>query len=117
MILKIIDNVIPMIPHRIIENWILADKDCLKQKFHISTIPNYSNKTELLWGDKRDQDSNYPKCIVVRIRINNPKVLESYIDSLESPSVINAKHMTETITDPKEISRIMKLGIKHGDKK
>lgn len=66
--LEVLENAIPMIPLRIIENWILGDKNCLKQDFHIKNLPDYSNKTELLWGDKRNPESNYPKCIVDRIR-------------------------------------------------
>lgn len=59
--------------------------------------------------------------IIEKIRVNNPKVLEKYAASLEAdanePVTPNSKSMVRQITDPKEIKRIMALGIKNWSKK
>lgn len=61
-----LDHFIPMIPLRMIENWILADRDALE------TIGGelgyyFSKKTEMLWGNEDDPKSDYPKWVLSRV--------------------------------------------------
>lgn len=58
---------IPMIPCRMIENWMLADKAAVNQVYG-QTEEKYSLKNiETIWGDKKNAQSNYPKCITTRL--------------------------------------------------
>lgn len=64
---------IPMIPLRIIENWLLGDRDNLSSIFEVNSKKLPEN-TELLWGDKRNPKSSYPKRVLERIRATgNPR--------------------------------------------
>ena len=58
---------IPMIAVKMIESWMLADENAYVKAF--GKIPSYHlpGKPELIWGDKRDPDSNYPKCYLKRV--------------------------------------------------
>ena len=58
---------IPMISCRIIENWILADKAAIRELYGKTNVDYNVNKVENLWGDKRNPQSNYPKCIIERL--------------------------------------------------
>lgn len=58
---------IPMISCRIIENWILADKAAIRELYGKTNVDYNVNKVENLWGDKRNLQSNYPKCIIERL--------------------------------------------------
>ena len=56
---------IPMIPLKMIENWLLADEDAFEYVF--GKKPKLPQKPELIWGDKRDPDSDYPKNLLERV--------------------------------------------------
>lgn len=55
-------NKIPMIPLRMIENWIMSDLSAIEKVYNKKFKKRISlNDCELLWGDKHNPDSNYPK--------------------------------------------------------
>lgn len=58
---------IPMIAVKMIESWLLADESAFDKAF--GKVPAYAlpSEPELIWGDKRDPDSNYPKCYLKRV--------------------------------------------------
>lgn len=67
------DQAIPMIPLRMIENWLLADRENLNQIFEVNIRENFGN-IEILWGNKEDKNSRYPKNVLERIRnAGNPR--------------------------------------------
>lgn len=59
---------IPMIPLRMIENWIISDQNAIEvaynKRYEKNVVPA---KCELLWGDKNDPNSNYPKHFLLRM--------------------------------------------------
>lgn len=58
-------NFIPMIPLKMIECWLLADEkafyDCFGKRIKLPSKP------ELIWGDKENPGSDYPKCCMARV--------------------------------------------------
>lgn len=54
------DQAIPMIPLRMIENWLLADRENLSRIFGVTVKETFGN-VEMLWGNKDDINSRYPK--------------------------------------------------------
>ncbi len=72
-------NAIPMIAMRMIECWIMSDKKALEKVFGISlkanVIPTYP---EMIWGDKHDPRSNYPKHYFVRMIRESDKKYRDY---------------------------------------
>lgn len=59
---------IPMIPLRMIENWIMSDISAIEKVYDKKFKKVISQKDcELLWGDKYDPDSNYPKNYLARM--------------------------------------------------
>ena len=66
-----LQHFIPMIPLRMIESWILADKSALEE---VGDSLGYypAREPEMLWGDEHNPDSNYPKCVLTRV-INKMK--------------------------------------------
>jgi hypothetical protein len=56
---------IPMIPLRMLESWLLADAQAFFTAFNTKVI--LPKDPELLWGDKHDPSSNYPKHVLERI--------------------------------------------------
>ncbi len=60
-------NCIPMIPLRMIENWILGDQKAIETVygFHSNNM-KIPYDCEMLWGDKNDPESNYPKNYLTR---------------------------------------------------
>ena len=65
---KDVITAIPMIPIRIVENWILADSKNLTKVFHLKAKVEDFKNVELLWGDQDNPESDYPKCVLERIR-------------------------------------------------
>jgi len=57
---------IPMVPLRMIENWILADRDAL-ENVGGSVGYYFDKKPEMLWGDEHNPESNYPKRVLDRV--------------------------------------------------
>lgn len=55
---------IPMIPLKMIENWLLADEAAFESVF--GKAPKLPPKPELIWGDKHDPSSDYPKHVLKR---------------------------------------------------
>lgn len=56
---------IAIIPLRMLESWLLADEQAFYKSFgHKVRLPK---DPELLWGDKHDPKSNYPKNLLTRI--------------------------------------------------
>lgn len=82
---------IPMIPLRMIESWILADKPALEE---VGDSLNFypDREPEMLWGDEHNPDSNYPKCVLTRV-VNRmkkkPKVsgMSLYVEIAENQNV------------------------------
>jgi hypothetical protein len=70
---KLLDEVmpdlefIPMIPVRILECWLLGDKDGFENIGCSPQNPNLPKQPELIWGDAENPDSNYPKHYLKRI--------------------------------------------------
>lgn len=66
-----LEHFIPMISLRMIESWILADKEALENVG--GTLGYYPDREpEMLWGDEHDPNSNYPKCVLNRV-VNSMK--------------------------------------------
>lgn len=59
---------IPMIPLRMIENWMIADQKAIEvvynRQYGKNVVPA---NCELLWGDKNNPNSNYPKQFLTRM--------------------------------------------------
>lgn len=64
---------IPMIPCRMIENWILADKVAINQVYGQNEEKYSLTNIEAIWGDKKNAQSNYPKCITTRLHNNSKR--------------------------------------------
>lgn len=60
-----INYAIPMVSLRMIENWVVADTKAFEECF--GKCPEIPNKPELLWGDKNNPKSDYPKHYLQRI--------------------------------------------------
>lgn len=59
---------IPMIPLKMIENWLLSDTAAYEKCFgRIPTNPALPRKPELIWGDKDSPESDYPKNYLSRV--------------------------------------------------
>lgn len=63
------DNYIPMIPCRMIENWILADGENIRDFFQVNKIEYNPHNVELLWGNDNNPESNYPKMCLRESRV------------------------------------------------
>lgn len=61
---------IPCVPVKMMESWLLADENAI---IAVSPKPNQMvkniapKKPELLWGDKKNSSSNYPKRVLERV--------------------------------------------------
>lgn len=55
---------IPMVPLKMIECWLLADENAFEKYF--GNIPELPTNPELIWGNKEDPGSDYPKCCIRR---------------------------------------------------
>lgn len=62
------NNFIPAIPCRMIENWMLADENNIRELFLLNKIEYSVHNVESLWGKDNDQSSNYPKNIFERMK-------------------------------------------------
>lgn len=59
---------IPMVPLRMIESWLLSDKNAFFKCFgKYPSNPPLPSKPELIWGGKDDPKSNYPKNLMKRV--------------------------------------------------
>jgi len=59
---------IPMVPLRMIESWLLSDGNAFYKCFGTyPSSPPLPHKPELIWGDKDDPESNYPKNLMNRV--------------------------------------------------
>lgn len=58
-------NFIPMIPLKMIENWLLADEEAFQTCYRTSV--KLPGAPELIWGDKHNPDSDYPKHVMNRV--------------------------------------------------
>lgn len=67
---------IPMVPLKMIECWLLADEKAFQEDGKKSpSLPKYP---ELIWGDKHDPKSDYPKHLLYRV------LLQCYIGDGQS---------------------------------
>lgn len=55
---------IPMVPLKMIECWLLADEKAFYKCF--GKVPKLPSAPELIWGEKGNPGSEYPKCYMVR---------------------------------------------------
>ena len=64
---------IPMVALRMIESWLLADADAFTKHYGCKLKNSLPKKPEIIWGDEKDENSNYPKHVFVNIckRCNN----------------------------------------------
>lgn len=59
---------IPMISLKMIENWLLADKESYRKCFGAApSNPSLPSKPELIWGEKNNLSSDYPKNYIKRV--------------------------------------------------
>ncbi len=76
---------IPMIPLRMIENWIISDQSAIEavydKRYGKNVVPA---DCELLWGDKNDPNSNYPKQFLKRMIRSLDKKYAKEIPSAET---------------------------------
>lgn len=87
---------IAMIPLRMIESWLLADVDALAKVTGVSKnrlgVPG---KPEELWGDEKNQESNFPKNVLSRVLKQGhvDASLDVYLEiaAAMSPEVLEAK--------------------------
>lgn len=59
------NKIIPMIAMKMIESWMLADGNAYMKIY--GTPVDLPNKPELIWGEKSDISSNYPKHVLKRV--------------------------------------------------
>lgn len=99
------DNKIPMIPMRMIENWIMADQCAIEEvyekKYGKKVVPA---NCELLWGEKNDLDSNYPKNYLIRMIRSLDKKYEKEEVGSEAFCSIAEKQNLETLREQCNIS-------------
>ncbi|MFK7950510.1 MAG: DUF4276 family protein [Saprospiraceae bacterium] len=71
---------VPMIPVRILECWLLGDKDGFENIACSPQNPKLPNQPEQTWGEKNNPESDYPKHYLKRILENNdfPNNTETY---------------------------------------
>lgn len=59
---------LPMIPLKMIENWLLADEYAYKMEYgQIPSKPSLPRQPEFIWGKKEDPESDYPKNYLSRV--------------------------------------------------
>lgn len=58
--------VVPMIPLKMIECWLMSDEKVFQELFGINS-PGLPSKPELIWGAVNDPESNYPKHYLARV--------------------------------------------------
>lgn len=58
--------VVPMIPLKMIECWLLADESAFINAFDLPSV-SLPSHPELIWGDHKNPDSNYPKRYLERV--------------------------------------------------
>lgn len=68
---------VPMIPVRILECWLLGDKDGLEYSGCSPQNPSLPKEPELVWGDKQNPESDYPKYYLKRILENGGLTAET----------------------------------------
>jgi hypothetical protein len=99
--LEIIENKfgikgIPMLPIRMIENWLLGDEDAYTISFGRKPhSPKLPKKPEFIWGSKYDINSDYPKHYLKRVLNQYNELIETtnYINIMEN---INIDRLKET---------------------
>lgn len=70
---------IPMVAMRMIECWIMSDKTAIEKVYEIELKPSViPNCPEMIWGDKHDPNSNYPKHYFVRMIRESNKRYKDY---------------------------------------
>ena len=83
-------TVVAMLPLKMIECWLLADPDAFQSCFGIKK-PQLPPKPELIWGNKEDMLSNYPKNVMRRVLMLSDRPIEcnqdTYCDLAEEISV------------------------------
>ena len=87
-------RVVPMVALRMIESWLVSDINVFQgggksgNKIKVS----FPQEPELLWGDKRDPESNYPKNVLKRLCLNYlhcEPCRETYVSISEEISLDN----------------------------
>lgn len=64
-----IGSYLSIVPVKMIECWLLADPEAFRVAFGKVPDPQLPKNPELLWGDKHDPDSDYPKNQLERILV------------------------------------------------
>ncbi len=61
-------NGVPMIPIRMLENWLLGDEMSFRKVWDdIPKNPKLPKNPEFIWGDEQDRNSNHPKNYITKV--------------------------------------------------
>lgn len=85
---------LPMISLKMIENWLLADKETYRKCFGAEPMnPKLPSKPELIWGEKNNPASDYPKNYLKRVleQYYQKPDRETYIDIADEISIETLK--------------------------
>lgn len=98
-------NAVPMVALRMIESWIMGDKNAIEKALDIKIKPNlYPSDPELLWGDEHDPSSDYPKNYLNRMIRKSDKKYVDFEGSREIFCEIAEETNIETLRKNCEIS-------------
>lgn len=62
-----VEKQIAIVPLKMIESWMLGDPNAFPPIYQCQPNNRWFKKPELLWGDKSDPQSDYPKCVLNRV--------------------------------------------------
>lgn len=85
-------TLIPMIPMRMLENWLLADEKAYEKAFGTKpTKPKLPTEPEFIWGDEETRTSEHPKNYIQRL-------LEQYQEDATTENFILIAEAAEVAT-------------------
>ncbi|MCP4351788.1 MAG: DUF4276 family protein [Desulfobacterales bacterium] len=85
---------IPMIALKMIESWILSDENAFEHCYGTKpSSPPLPGNPEFIWGDKRDENSDYPKNYLRRVlyQFNTEPCRETYYEIAENIDIETLK--------------------------
>lgn len=105
---------IPMIAMKMIECWLLSDKDAYKRCFGSDLKKmNLPSKPELIWGEKNKRSSDYPKNYFKRVleEYHKDADRELYVNIAEQTSIhaLKEKCMISFMTFYEEFAKFCTL--------
>lgn len=87
-------ELVPMIPMRMLENWLLADEEAFEESFgSVPKGPKLPTKPESIWGNDKDPDSDHPKSYLNRVlhQFSEVSHTENFVLIAESSQVAALK--------------------------